>query len=143
MTTQLRSWQEENTIISTVMGRITMSTRLTNQGERSSATESPEEKRGSTSESWQTTSTSAQPNPPAGKKNTTVMTVMTVEETADLLAKLQDILALWIGSDNKVIGKYLLVAFPIPPSVVITKISKNDGHDKVFAVNDDPVVSLG
>jgi hypothetical protein len=89
-----------------------------------------------TSASSQPQGPNAQPKPPAGKANTPVMTE---EEVADLLARLQDVLSLWQGSDNKVIGNYVMTAFPIPQGMKIDKIG---GHDKVFTVNDVPVVGV-
>ena len=70
------------------------------------------------------------------------MPVMTQEETANLLARLQDILSLWRGSDNKIIGHYVMTAFPIPEGVSIGKMTAKNGG-KVFCVNAEPVVSLG
>jgi len=123
-----------------------MSIKLMKPEERSSGTENQEEKRGPTSEPGQPPVRFAQPNTPDGKQSTPVMTpVMTnlsAEEISDLLAKLQDILALWPGSDNKVVGSYLLAAFPIPVMATVEKMTKKNGHDKVFSVNGEPVVSL-
>lgn len=109
--------------------------------------ENLEEKKGPTSESSPVTVISAPQTPRGGKKATTgnttkVMTVMTPEETADLLARLQDILALWPGSSNMIVEGKLLAAFPMPPEVMIGKTTKVNGHDKVFTVNKEPVVSL-
>jgi hypothetical protein len=67
---------------------------------------------------------------------------MTASETADLLARLQDILSLWSGSDNKIIGHYVMTAFPIPSGIDITKLAVNGGHDKVFCVNGSPVTAV-
>ena len=83
--------------------------------------------------------TTAQPNPPAGSR---VINVMTAQETSDLLARLQDILSLWVGSDNKIIGNYVMTAFPIPAGIDITKLATNNGHDKVFCVNGRPVTAV-
>jgi hypothetical protein len=89
-----------------------------------------------TLESSQPQGQNALPKPPAGKRNTPVMTE---EEISDLLARLQDVLSLWEGSDNKIIGNYVMTAFPIPASMKIDKI----GHDtKVFTVNGTPVVGV-
>ena len=88
---------------------------------------------------------SAQQKPPNGSKNTLVMTpqkVMTEEEISSLLARLQDILSLWSGSSNTIINGYVMNALPIPQVMTISKVEKKNGHDKVFAVNSKPVVSL-
>lgn len=78
----------------------------------------------------------AQQKPPAGKQSTRVMTE---EEISDLLARLQDVLSLWEGSDNKIIGNFVMTAFPIPPSMKVDKV----GHDtKAFTVNGTPVVNV-
>lgn len=120
-----------------------MSTKSTKTEGKSSATASPDERSGHTSESWQKPVNIAQPNPPAGNENTNVMTA---QETSDLLARLQDILFLWSGSDNKIIGRYVMTALPIPEGVDIGKLAvsskSHDGHDmvyKVFCVNGRPV----
>lgn len=88
---------------------------------------------------------SAQQKPPNGKKNTLVMTnpkVMTEDEISSLLARLQDILSLWSGSSNTIINGYVMTALPIPQVITISKVEKKNGHDKVFAVNGNPVISL-
>lgn len=62
-----------------------------------------------------------------------------------MLARLQDILSLWDGSDNKIIGNYVMTAFPIPAGVDITKLAVKEGHDtfqKVFCVNGKPVTHV-
>lgn len=129
----------ENTSISIATEGITMSTKLMNQGEKSKRTASPDEKSVSMSESWQPQEQSVQPNPQDGKKTTPVMTEA---EISDLLARLQDVLSLWAGSDNQIIGGYVMTAFPIPPSMKVARVRKIGGHDKVFTVNNVPVVSI-
>jgi hypothetical protein len=119
-----------------------MSTKLTKADEKSNVTENPDAKSEPMSGSCQPLEASAIPKPPAGKSVMTVMTVMTAEETANLLARLQDILSMWPGSDSKVIGGFVMTAFPIPPVMTVGKQAKKNGHDKVFSVNDIPVVSL-
>jgi len=101
--------------------------------------ENLEERKESTSESLQTPGEYVQPKPQNGK---VVMTVMTPEEAANLLARLQDILSLWPGSDNRIFDGFVMTVLPIPTVMTITKVEKKDCHDKVFCVNDEPVVSL-
>jgi hypothetical protein len=67
---------------------------------------------------------------------------MTEEQVSNLLARLQDILSLWEGSDNRVIDGVLLVALPIPPVMTIETVMTKNGHDRVFAVNGQPVVAI-
>ena len=116
-----------------------MSTKLMSPDERSERTESPDEKREPMLESSQPQGQSVQPKRQDGKQS---IPVMTEGEISDLLARLQDILSLWAGSDNKVIGNYVMTAFPLPPSVKVEKVMTKSGHDKVFTVNGVPVVSL-
>ena len=116
-----------------------MSTKLTKADEKPNATESLDVKSASTLESWQKPAEIAPVKPPVGKG---IINVMTEQETADLLARLQDILSLWAGSDNKIIGSYVMTAFPIPSGIDITKLTKTNGHDKVFCVNGKSVVGL-
>lgn len=115
-----------------------MSTRLTKAGVRSRGTESRGAKNAPTLGSCQSPEASAQPNHLAGSP---VMTVMTAEETASLLARLQDILSMWPGSDNQVIGMYVMTALPISVGVTVGKQKNKKGHD-TFSVNQIPVVAL-
>jgi hypothetical protein len=114
-----------------------MSTKLMNPDENLERTENQGERNGATSGSSQPLEASVQPKQQDGKPSTPVMTE---QEVADLLARLQDILSLWTGSDNKIIGNYVMTAFPIPPAMKIDKVEKKGGHDKVFTVNGVPVV---
>jgi len=116
-----------------------MSTKLTSPDERLERTESQDAKSAGTLESCQPLDPSAQPKRQDGKPDTSVMTD---EEVMDLLARLQDILSLWPGSDNKIIGNFVMTAFPIPPSMQVGKVEKKGGHDKLFTVNGAPVVSV-
>lgn len=103
------------------------------------------ERKESTSEQSPKLETNALQKPANGKKNTPVMTapkVMTEEEVLSLLARLQDILSLWAGSSNTIINGYVMTALPIPPVMTIGKVEKRGSHDKVFTVNNKPVVSL-
>lgn len=94
------------------------------------------EKKELTSESCQPQGPNVQQRRSVGKANTPVMTE---EEISDLLARLQDILSLWQGSDSKIVGNYVMTAFPVPESIKVDKV----GHDKkVFTVNNVPVVNL-
>lgn len=120
-----------------------MSTKLMKPGEKPKETANKAEKSGSTSESWQAPADTAQPKPADGKAD---INVMTAQEAADLLARLQDILFLWSGSDNKIIGSYVMTALPIPAGVDVGKLAVTSktkaGHDityKVFCVNGRPV----
>lgn len=63
---------------------------------------------------------------------------MTRSEVSERLAKIQDILATWEGSHNKVIGSWLMIALPIPPAMTISKLQ--GGHGMVFCVDGSPVV---
>jgi hypothetical protein len=90
-----------------------------------------------TSASSQPQESNVQPKQPAGKPNTPVMTE---EEISDLLARLQDVLSLWAGSDNKIIGNYVMTALPIPSGVKVDKVMT--GHGKAFSVNGVPVVGV-
>ena len=63
---------------------------------------------------------------------------MTKTEAMEKLAKVQDILATWEGSHNKVIGMYLMIALPIPPAMTVSKLQ--GGHGMVFCVDGTPVV---
>lgn len=123
-----------------------MLTGLTNPEEKKSATEPKDGKREPILESSLPSVPAAPVKPLDGKENISVMTkaetVMTVEETADLLARLQDCLSLWPGSDNKIIGNYVMTAFPIPAGLQVAKMTKKNGHDKVFCVNGIPVAGL-
>ena len=119
-----------------------MSTKLMKADGKQNGTVNREEKSGLTSGSCQPQGQTAQPKPPAGSQGIPAMPVMTQEETANLLARLQDILSLWRGSDNKIIGHYVMTAFPIPEGVSIGKMTAKNGG-KVFCVNAEPVVSLG
>lgn len=98
--------------------------------------ENQAERNDPTLESCQPQGQNALPSRQDGKPN---IPVMTAEEVSDLLARLQDILSLWAGSDNKIIGGYVMTAFPVPQA---TKIDKVGGHDKVFTVNGVPVVGV-
>ena len=94
-------------------------------------------KNGSIKGSWQGQEVSAPQNPPDGSP---VMSAMTAEQAGDLLARLQDILALWPGSDNKIIGSYVMAALPVN-GLSIGKM--DDGHGKkVFCVNGVPVTAV-
>jgi len=116
-----------------------MSTKLTKADEKQKRTASPDEKSGLTLEHSKAHSTTAQQNPPVGSP---VINVMTAQETSDLLARLQDVLSLWAGSDNKIIGNYVMTAFPLPVGIDITKLAQGNGHDKVFCVNGKPVTAV-
>jgi len=115
-----------------------MSTKLTNQGENKRKTAVMAEKNGSISESWQTPAQDVKPNPPAGKAN---ILAMTSEQAADLLAKIQDLCAVYPDSHNKIIGEFLLVAFPIPPAMTYSKLVMADGRT-VFCVDGKPVTEV-
>jgi len=97
------------------------------------------ERKESMSESCQPSGQNVQPKPQNGK---VVMTVMTEEEAANLLARLQDILSLWPGSDNRIFDGFVMTVLPIPAVMTISKVEKKGCHDKVFCVNGTPVVSL-
>lgn len=118
-----------------------MSTKLTNPDERSERMENQDGKSEPTSESSLPQESNVQPKLPDGKKNTSVKAVMTQEEVSDLLARLQDVLSLWEGSDNKIIGNYVMTAFPIPDGMKIDKVMTADGK-KAFTVDGVPVVSV-
>jgi len=120
-----------------------MSTKLMKPDEKPNETANLDEKNGSTSGSWQPPEGTVQSKPADGKAT---INVMTAQETSDLLARLQDILFLWSGSDNKIIGNYVMTALPIPAGVEIGKLAvtskTKSGHDityKVFCVNGRPV----
>ena len=120
-----------------------MSTKLMKPDEKPKRTASPDERSGSMSGSCQPPATNAPSNPPAGSE---ITNVMTAQETSDLLARLQDILFLWSGSDNKIIGNFVMTALPIPAGVDVSKMAvkavTKGGHDivyKVFCVNGRPV----
>lgn len=123
-----------------------MLTGLTNPDEKPNATEPKDGKREPILESSLPSVPAAPAKPLDGKNSTSVMTkaetVMTAEETADLLARLQDCLSLWPGSDNKIMGKYVMTVFPIPEGLQVAKMTKKNGHDKVFCVNGVPVAGL-
>lgn len=63
---------------------------------------------------------------------------MTRAEASEKLAKVQDILATWEGSHNKIIGSWLMIALPIPPAMTVSKLK--GGHGMVFCVDGVPVV---
>ena len=117
-----------------------MSTKLTNPEERQEKTENRGEKNVPMSESCQPPDQSAQQRQSDGKATTVVMTE---EQVSDLLARLQDILCLWPGSDNRIIGNYVMTAFPIPLGMEIGKVVSSNGHDKAFSVNGTSVVEVG
>lgn len=112
-----------------------MSTKLITPGEKSSETENPAASSVSTSESCQPVMTDAQPKPTAGKASTSVMTA---DELGDLLARLQDILSLWPGSDNRIVNGYVMTALPVPADMTVDKVMTS--HGKAFAVNGVPVI---
>ena len=116
-----------------------MSTRLMKPGERESEAENSDERNEPTLEPSQPSATSAEPRPNDGKKTTPVMTEA---ETADLLARLQDILSLWKGSDNRIMGNFVMTVFPIPEGMKIEKVLGRNGHDKAYSVNGVPVVNI-
>ncbi len=113
-----------------------MSTKLIIPDERPSETESLDASSAATLASCQPVMTDAQPKPPDGKPSTSVMTA---EELGDLLARLQDILSLWPGSDNRIINGYVMTALPLPPDMTVDKVMTS--HGKAFAVNGTPVTS--
>jgi len=115
-----------------------MSTKLTKADENKRKTAVMAERKGSTSASWQTQEPDVKPNPPAGKAS---ILAMTETEAADLLAKIQDICAVYPDSHNKVIGDFLLVAFPIPPAMTYSKLVMAD-NKTVFCVNGKPVTAV-
>lgn len=116
-----------------------MSTKSMKAEEKPEKTEAQEEKSASMLGSCQTPEENAEPKQADGKQ---ITPVMTEEEASNLLARLQDILSLWQGSDNRIIGGYVMTAFPIPEVMTIGKVSNSDGHGKVFTVNDTPVTAL-
>jgi hypothetical protein len=116
-----------------------MSTKLMNPDERSKRTESQDEKSGPTSESSLPQEQSVQQKPLDGKPGTPAKAVMTQEEVSDLLARLQDVLSLWDGSDNKIIGNFVMTAFPIPAGMKVEKVMTATG--KAFTVDGVPVVN--
>jgi len=121
-----------------------MSTKLTKAGGKLEGTESPDERKEPMSGSCQPPEANAPQKQADGKQNTSVMTsqkVMTVEEISDLLGRLQDILSLWSGSDNRIIGNFVMTVLPVPAVMTVDKV-ENASHDKVFCVNGKPVTSL-
>lgn len=68
-----------------------------------------------------------------------VVNVQTAGETAELLARLQQILSLWDGSNNKIMGHYIMIGLPIPMGVDITKLAVRGSQGKIFCVNGVPV----
>ena len=116
-----------------------MSTKLTKAAGKPNVTGSPDGKSEPTLESLRPAVDSALPNPHAGKQ---IINVMTPQETANLLARLQDVLSLWSGSDNKIIGRYVMTAFPIPEGVDITKLKTGHDNQKVFCVNGVAVTAV-
>lgn len=136
-----RSWQEASTSTSTATGVITMSTKLTNQDEKSSEAVVMAEKSEPTSASWQNTDTSVQQKPRNGKPKGS-QPILNAEVMANLLARVQDIQASWQGSDSKVMAdkKVLLVVLPLR-DFAVGKVK--DGHGKdVYTVNGEPVVMV-
>ncbi len=138
-----------------------MPTKLTKPGAKQSATANQDARNVDTLAPLSESGQGTPQNPPAGSEGTvTVMTaqkvvmtvenavmttpspVMTPQEIGDMLARLQDILSLWVGSDNRIMGKYLMVALPVPAGVVIGKVERKTGHDKVFTVDGNPVAGL-
>lgn len=117
-----------------------MSTKLMSPEERSEGTENPGARSEPILEPSPTTVASAPPKPSDGKPSASQPT-LNAESTADLLARLQDILSLWTGSDNKIIGNYVMTAFPIPTGMKIDKVMTADGR-KAFAVDGVPVVNV-
>lgn len=123
-----------------------MSTKLTRPGARSSATASQDAKSGVTLEPLTPAGQVTPQNRPVGSESTsTVMTtpnvVMTREQIADLLARLQDILYSWPRSDNRIINGYVMVALPVPAGVNISKTDHKHGG-KVFSVDGEPVTAV-
>ena len=123
-----------------------MSTKLTRPGARSSATASQGVKSGATLAPLTPAGQATPQNRPVGSESTsTVMTtpstVMTREEIADLLARLQDILYMWPRSDNRIINGYVMVALPVPAGVNISKMDHKHGG-KVFSVDGEPVTAV-
>lgn len=115
-----------------------MSMKLTNQGENKRKTAVMAEKSASISGSWQAPALGAKPNQSAGKAN---ILAMTESEAADLLARIQDICAVYPDSHNKIIGDFLLVALPIPPAMTYSKMVMAEGKT-VFCVNGKPVTAV-
>lgn len=118
-----------------------MSTKLTNQDEKSSETVVMAEKSEPTSESWQNTGTSATQKPPNGKHKGSQPT-LNAEVMANLLARVQDIQASWQGSDSKVMAdkKVLLVVLPLR-DFEVGKVKDSHGKE-VYTVNGEPVVMV-
>lgn len=116
-----------------------MSTKLTKAAGKQDAMGKSDAKSAPMSEPLTVQGTTARTNLPAGLP---AINVMTAQETADLLARLQDILSLWSGSDNKIIGEYVMTAFPIPAGVDITKLASGHDNRRVFCVNGSPVTSV-
>jgi hypothetical protein len=136
-----RSWQEASTSISTVMGAITMSMKLTNPDEKSSEMVVMAEKSEPTKESWQNTDTTVQPKRRNGKPKGSPP-ILNAEVMANLLARIQDIQASWQGSDSMVMAdkKILVVVLPLK-DFEVGKVK--DGHGKdVYTVNKEPVVMV-
>ncbi len=111
-----------------------MSTKQTNQGVNPAGAKSE-----STSASWQKNGNSARPNPSDGNAKGSKST-LSAEVMADLLAKIQDIQALWKGADSMVMAdqNVLLVAFPLS-GLKVGKITNAKGKE-VYTVGDVPVV---
>lgn len=76
------------------------------------------------------------PIPPTSR----IPLAMTKAELMSLLARVQDICAVWEGSDNKIFGMYLMVALPVPPAYEVSRL--DTGHGRVFCVNGSPVVAV-
>lgn len=115
-----------------------MSMKLTNQDGSKRKTAVMAERNGFISESWQAPATDVKQNQPAGRSN---ILAMTENEAADLLARIQDICAVYPDSHNKIIGDFLLVALPIPPAMTYSKLVMAEGKT-VFCVNGKPVTAV-
>lgn len=115
-----------------------MSMRLTNPDEKQSETVAVmAEKNAPMSGYSQKPVTSAKQSQAGGRAG------MSADEIADLLARLQDLLASWPGSQNRIDNPrgYVMAAFPIPSAMTVSKVTGS--HGNVFTVNDLPVVDTG
>jgi len=95
-------------------------------------------KSGSTSASWQRPAPVVQPKPHSGKAD---ILAMTESDAMELLARIQDICALYPDSHNKIMGEYLLIALPIPPAMTFSKLVMADNRT-VFCVNGKAVTEI-
>lgn len=115
-----------------------MSMKLTKTDEKSGKTAVMAEKSGSMSGSWQPSEAAAKPNPHFGKAS---ILALSESEAVELLARIQDICAVYPDSHNKIFGEYLIVAFPIPPAMTYSKMVMADGKT-TLCVNGKPVMAV-